>query len=97
MTRLLAAAKAAAEALQEDLVCRREGAPKTTMRVNFSVDPGARTNAVGCQGLHAAQLQPWMKVGWISQEILHHGLMIAAQAHRAISHQPDRQQIDDSL
>src|ERR1700733_13950144 len=37
----VAAAKAAAEALQKDLMCTREGAPKTTMRVNFSVDPRA--------------------------------------------------------
>ncbi len=47
--------------------------------------------------MHAAQLQPGMKVGGISKEILHQDLVIATQAHRAICDKPDGQQINDGL
>jgi hypothetical protein len=86
------------ETLQEQLVCTRKGTPKATMRIDFRLGlRRARTDAVGCKGVHAAQLQPGIKAGRIPEEILHQGFVIATQAHRAILHKPDRQQINDSL
>jgi hypothetical protein len=68
------------------------------VQLDFSFDhPRARMYAVGCKGMHAAQLQPRTKVGRSSKKILHQVLVIATQAHRAISDKPDGQQINDGL
>ena len=86
------------ETLQEQLVCTRKGTPKATMRIDFRLGlRRARMDAIGCKGVHAAQLQPGIKARRIPEEVLHQGFVIAAQAHRAIFHQPDRQQINDGL
>ena len=73
----ISAVKTVAETLQEQFVCTRKGAAKAPMQFDFSFDrPRARRYAIGCKGMHAAQLQPRTKVGGVSKEILHQGLVI---------------------
>src|SRR6202165_1718647 len=92
----ISAIKTVAETLQEQFVCTRKGAAKAPMQFDFSFDrPRARRYAVGCKGMHAAQLQPRTKIGRVSKEILHQDIVITTQAHRAIFDKPDGQQIND--
>src|SRR5260370_1110385 len=83
----VSAAKTVTETLQEQLVCTRKGTPKATMRIDFDLGlRPARTDAVGCKGLHAGQLQPGTEVGRIPEKVLHQAFVISAQAHRASFH-----------
>jgi hypothetical protein len=94
----ISAIKTITETLQKQFVCTRKGAAKAPMELDFSFDhPRARRYAVGCKGMHAAQLQPGTKARWVSKEIFHQQLVITTQAHRAIFDKPDRQQINDGL
>jgi hypothetical protein len=93
----ISATKTIVETLQEELVGARKSADKATVQVDFCFAPRARINPIGCKGLHAAQMLPMTKIGWVSKEILHQGFVVAAQAHRAIFDKPDGQQINDSL
>lgn len=70
---------------------------KAAVQINFGFAPGVRIDAIGGKGLHAAQLPPVVKDGRVLEEIFHHRLVVAAQANRAVSNEPDSQQIDDGF
>ena len=54
----------------------------------------AQLDAIGRKCLHAAQLLPVLENGGILKEAFHHGLVVAAQAHRAIGDESHREQIE---
>ena len=93
----ISARKMIAQTLQEQFVRAGEGVQKTTMQVELGFGSVAREHPIGGKGLHAAQSLPVTKDGRILKEMLHDTLVIATQANRAISNQPDRQQIDHGL
>ena len=92
----ISAAKTGAETLQQQFVRARKGIPKTAVQFGFD-HPRARLDAVGCKGLHAADLQPGTETGRIAKEVFHQALVVATQANGAIFDQPDRQHIDHGL
>jgi hypothetical protein len=89
--------KMIAQTLQKKLVRPWKGLEEAAVQVDFRLEIRVQIDAAGGKGLHAAQLVPMTKFGRVLKEILHQGLVIAAQAHRAVLNQPDGQHIDDGL
>lgn len=54
-------------------------------------------NTVRCKGLHTSELRPCLEMIGIPQEPLHEVFMIAAEADRAVVHEPNGKQVDHRL
>src|SRR5882672_746620 len=79
----ISAAIAVVQAPQEQFVEPGKDGEKAAAQVRRRF-VGSPMNAIGGEGLQRAQLLPIGKGAGISKEILHQGLVVAAQAHRVI-------------
>lgn len=82
------------QALHEQFVCTRKDAEKAAVQVVDGFGSVKQLDAIGCKRLHASQLLPVLQDSRVLNEAFQYGLMIAAQANRAIRDEPDRQQVD---
>ena len=90
----IAATELIAQALHEQFVCTRKRVEKAAVQIDGCLGVVMQLDAIGCKRLHAAQWLPVLQDGRILKEPFHHSFVVAAQAHRAISNEPDRKQID---
>lgn len=90
----IAANEQIAQTLHEQFVCARKSVDKAAAHVGGRFGTSAQFDAIGCERLHASELLPVWQQSGILQETFHHGLVVAAQAHRMMCDKPDRKQID---
>src|SRR2546423_119116 len=92
----VSAAVTVVQALQEQFVGPREYRDKAAAQLSggFAV---ARMNAVGGQCLQRAELLPMRKKALVSKKAFHQGLVIAAQAHRAVFDDTNSQRVNNGF